>query len=293
MLAGACTIVSPRRLLALVALAVVGLAFVPALAAAITPQNVTVTQTDTRANAHADLIIGFDFGNASEQVRDLRLHLPAGLIGNPRNADVCPQANLAADSCPASSQVGTTAVTATALGLPTTSPGTVYNVETTGDEAARLGIVVRPLGGVLGKITLQSPIFVRDSTDYGLDSTVANIPNTLSGIPITVTHMDLTLSGRAGTGRPFMTNPSFCAPKQLVVEADSYASSSFNSGSASMQSTDCQDASLPANLTVTPDDPHRDIGTRPRRGRGRTRGPRRPRPCRCARRSSTSRPAWR
>jgi hypothetical protein len=81
-LAGACTIVSPRRLLALVALAVVGLALVPALAAAITPQNVTVTRTDTRANAHADVIIGFDFGNASEQVRDLRLHLPAGLIGN-------------------------------------------------------------------------------------------------------------------------------------------------------------------------------------------------------------------
>ena len=56
MLAGACTIGSPRRLLALVALAVVGLALVPALAAAITPQNVTVTQTDTRAHAHADVI---------------------------------------------------------------------------------------------------------------------------------------------------------------------------------------------------------------------------------------------
>ena len=87
MLAGACTIVAPRRLLALVALAVVGLAVLPALAAAITPQNVTITQSDPRANAHADLTIGFDFGNASEQVRDLRLHLPAGVIGNPRNAD--------------------------------------------------------------------------------------------------------------------------------------------------------------------------------------------------------------
>ena len=73
------------------------------------------------------------------------MHLPAGLVGNPRATAPCTRAQFDADSCPASAQVGTTTVHVTSLGLPQDASGQIYVLEPNANEPARLGIVVQPV----------------------------------------------------------------------------------------------------------------------------------------------------
>ena len=115
------------------------------------------------------------------------------------------------------------------LGLPLDLPpqtidGDVYNVATSGPEAARLGIVLRPPLG-LPKVVLESPAYVRPN-DGGLTSVVDNIPrdSSLLGIPLPlrIDHMSLTLKGKLPSGKSFMNNPTSCNPAPTTITIGTY-----------------------------------------------------------------------
>ena len=58
------------------------------------------------AGANSDFSISFDVPDSAAGMKDLVIHLPPGLIGNPLAPPTCTEAKLKADNCPARSDVG-------------------------------------------------------------------------------------------------------------------------------------------------------------------------------------------
>src|SRR5690242_15756182 len=76
-------------------------------ASAITVSNVKADPASNQAGANSDLSISFQLSGGSP--KDLVIHLPPGLVGNPLATRTCTEAELKKDSCPAASRVGTIA----------------------------------------------------------------------------------------------------------------------------------------------------------------------------------------
>ncbi|MGH2743129.1 MAG: hypothetical protein ACRDN8_11710, partial [Thermoleophilaceae bacterium] len=240
-----------------------GLAVAAALAwpatawAAFGISNLTAAPVDTTAGAHSDFTLGVEFSDASEDIKDLTVHLPPGLVGNPQAAPRCSQPQFAAASCPSNTKVGSVSVRVTAviLLLPVTldAPGDIFNIETTGDEPARLGIRVLPVGGLVGDVKLQAPVTLRPG-DFGLDAEVNDIPRSFAVTPIDIEAISMTLFDRVNSPeRPFMTNPTSCQAAQTTVEATSYARPSTVVGAGdSFTPTDCAGVPFDPALQVAP-----------------------------------------
>ena len=241
------------------------LVLAPAAQAALGFQGLSAAPTNTTAGAHSDLNIHIGFTGASDNVKDLTVSLPPGMVGNPTATPLCTLTQLQGDSCPAATQVGTTTAKVTAhlanplpLTLPLTVNGSVYNVEPAAGEPARFGIVLRPVGSdplpALQKIIQVSDVRLRQS-DFGLDTELTNIPNVahaLGGalsVPTDINSIDLSLKGTVG-GKPFLRNPTSCGNKVTKFSADSYANPNQTiKGQASFNSVNC--ASLPFSPTFT------------------------------------------
>ena len=238
-------------LAALLALALLALA-APSAGASFSVDTFSAAPVDPRAAAHSDFTVAFDLPG-DEQLKDLDLELPPGLVGNPNAAARCSAADFASDSCQPASQVGSTTIEATAtiilIPTPITASGDIFNLEPQPGEPARLGIVVRPLGP-LGKIFLQSPVSVRTTSDFGLTSILRDMPTSSLGLPIKVDSISLTLNA-AASGGSFMTNPTSCDPAATRVRATSYDGSAATR-STSFTPTDCAGVPFTPSLTVTP-----------------------------------------
>ena len=141
---------------------------------------------------------------------------------------------------------------AQAVALPVPADGTVYNLEPSPGEPARLGIIVRPLGGVLGDIKLMSPVSVRDDGDFGLTSTLDNLPTSFNGLSTQITGMDLTLNGQTASGQPFVTLPTSCATATTTVSVTPYSGGTVNA-SASFTPTGCASVPFTPALNVVPE----------------------------------------
>ena len=192
--------------------------------------NATITQT-------------FDYSSGSDSVKDAFVRLQPGLLGNPQSAAFCSQQQFAADDCPPGSVVGSVEVIAHAVLmplLPLTNPGEVYNLTPTGDEPARVGIVVEA-GGGLSKIFLQAPVYVRPGADgYGLESTFADQPDNSGGLDIQIEKISLTFNGQASKG-PFMRMPTSCAQGTAVSRANSWeAMTTFSQRTFAITPTGCE-----------------------------------------------------
>ena len=219
--------------------------------------SATVTMTDFKVEpsskqggGHPSVTItqSFSYSNGSDSVKDAFLRLQPGLLGNPQNAGFCTQAQFKADACPADSLVGSVVVDAKVLLLPLTNNGKVYNLRPTGDEPARLGIVVAA-GGGLSKIFLQAPVYVRPGADgYGLESTFADQPRDANGLALQITKIAVTLNGKASKGS-FIRMPTSCAEGTSVSRANSWeAPTTFSQREFKMTPTGCD--SLPFTPTA-------------------------------------------
>jgi len=230
--------------------------------------------TNTQAGAHSDVSMTVEFtgvdattgtaptshlGDPTTNAKNLTLHLPAGLLGDPTGPTKCTQAEFATDinsgndsGCPTSSQVGTVVIDAVldnnGSGLPLTGLNAkMFLLEPLGGEPARLGIWVPTLLGA--PLHIQSPIAVRTAGDYGLDSVIVGLPTQVSTTttPV-VTHdlytkkMVITMWGDTAAHptltKPFMVNPTDCGPQTLKAEASSYdAPDTWASASTDLGST--------------------------------------------------------
>jgi hypothetical protein len=245
-----------RRRLALVLGLAVLLALPSSASADVTLTDFRVDPSSKAGGGHPDVTItqAFDYGSStSDSVKDAFVRLQPGLLGNPQSAGFCNQEQFKSDACPADSTVGSVVVDALVypllplLPLPVTSNGKVYNLTPTGDEPARLGIVVEGAAGGLGEpLFLQAPVYVRLGPDgYGLESTFADQPNKAAGLPIQIKKIALTLNGEASKG-PFMRMPTSCAEGRSLSRANSWeAANVFSERESLMTPTHCD--KLPFN----------------------------------------------
>ena len=214
----------------------------------------------TQASSHPDVAI--DIGlSGDDDLKDLTVHLPPGLLGNPNATTKCTESQFQGGNCPAASQVGTTSVDAVPdlLPIPVTSTGEVYNLEPQNGEPARVGIHVTNLAGLASSTDIESPVFLRTGngagSDFGLDSILTNLPRQISilGIPqdITIQHMTLTFFGMVG-GKSFMTTPSACVPAPISASATFYGGSSSNITGTGYTPTGCGNVPFTPGLEITP-----------------------------------------
>ena len=137
---------------------------------------------DTQAGSHPfqltttiDLNQNLEGGNVEspELVRDLRVHLPAGLVGNPTPFPQCTAAQFAevigsANACPANTVVGVAKVTFAFGANPFAIPVPLFSLTPDHGEPARFGFVA-----VGDPVILDTA--VRTGGDYGVIVNVHNI----------------------------------------------------------------------------------------------------------------------
>lgn len=220
-------------------------------------QDLSAAPADDAAGAHSDLSIHIGITDPEEQIKDLTIHLPPGLVGDPTGPLQCTQAQFGADDCPAGSQVGTTssAVDVILLNLvpvPLTVNGSVYNLVPQTGEPARFGIVLRPPLSdplpVLPKIFLQSPARLRPG-DFGLDSVLEDLPNAAANLQTHIKSFDLTLFGEAN-GQPFLRNPTSCGTHTVGFDATAYTEETA-SGEVTFDTVDCEQLPFAPTLSAS------------------------------------------
>lgn len=209
--------------------------------------SAAVSLSDTQAGAHADLTVGFSLtrkeGTPFALTRDVEVHLPPGVMGNPQALSHCTVADFGESpdqsQCPIDSQVGVSEVTVTAPVSGTfTEP--IYNLP----APANSDIVAR-----LGFYSVSYPTFINvrvDPTDYSLVATIEGAPSashlleattTLWGVPAASSHNEQRITpeearnkeapvgGRKATlpAAPFLSNPTDCSlQRSVTITARSY-----------------------------------------------------------------------
>lgn len=163
----------------------------------------------TQAGGHPDVEIAFGVDNRQlqgsrsacncEDAEDSTVHLPAGVIGNPRATPQCSIAEFSTESCPVDSQVGIVFVDAT--------PGinfdsALYNLIPPPDEVGLTGFKI--YGSNTPQFTVLS---ARTGGDFGLNATAASqyhgefplqeIRQDLWGVPADPSHNALRLKTKA------------------------------------------------------------------------------------------------
>jgi hypothetical protein len=229
---------------------------------------------DTQAGANSDFTINMPFTGSGpdDSVRDLTIHLPPGLIGNPTATPLCAVAQLNSDAgCPPATQVGeVTANVDICVGIlclpnPASINGSIYNLQPQPGEPARFGIVLNALPfslPVLGNLVLppikqQSSVELRD--DLGLDTVLTDLPNTAEILrvgplpPLTgdirITQQTLTLFGKVGN-KTFMRNPTSCKQQLVRFDATDHTDETAT-GQASFTTTGCDKIPFDPKLTAT------------------------------------------
>jgi hypothetical protein len=218
----------------------------PPSASALSFTDVSASPENPNAGANSNFNIHMEFGNPEDQVKDLTIHLPPGLVGNPLVTPLCTVEQLESDSCPPESQVGALSVNLTIESLLTdTVSGALYNLTPQPGEPARFGIVLQsPAEPLVPDTILQSAARLRKS-DFGLDSVLTDIPNN-TGPPlnadIEINSQDITLFGTAGNPpQGFIRNPTSCGTKTTAFDATSYADPATVVGaSTTYDSVNCQ-----------------------------------------------------
>jgi hypothetical protein len=183
--------------------------------------------SSTQAGAHPDFTTAFAFNTDSEgnpvgQVKDIRVDLPVGLVGNPQATPRCTPAELSVFDCKPGAQVGLLDATFTLLGQPSDTPAAVYNMTPSPGHVATFAASV-----TFATILIQ--VDVRRDGSYGVQATVSDTSSllplqatslTLWGVPADPGHdaqrigpaPEYTVPTSAGVPpAPFMINPNDCA----------------------------------------------------------------------------------
>jgi hypothetical protein len=194
-----------------------------AVQAAPSLSSFTVTPSTTKAGGHPSLVAAFAFAEPVTGVKQVALHLPAGLTVHPRAIPFCARLKLLQNLCLPRSKAGSLSVTAVAYGFELSVTRSIYNVRPLPGERVRMGV---PIIGSYSHpgIAAEVPL-VQRPTDGGLDLAVSGLPTEVAGVPVRFRDVKLRLraSGRVRVKsklrtRPFLTNPRSCAPATSTLE---------------------------------------------------------------------------
>jgi hypothetical protein len=209
---------------------------------------------------------------ADGNLKDVRVELPAGVVGNAQATPKCKRQQLRTMpiSCPAASQVGVVKLTfGYFFGTIPNPPLAIYNMEPPEGEPAQFAFVFGSIVDLDAK--------VRTGDDYGLTITLTNLPQTLPvvasevefwGVPANPAHnSERFCSGSEERGCaseapevPLLTMPTACSgPQETTIAVDSWQQpgvfdrSSFISHDgtgAPVGVTDCGALDFPATISA-------------------------------------------
>ena len=215
------------------------------------------SSADTQAGSHPfDMTTSMTFseqgsGAPSENVKDVAVGLPPGLVGNPNATPRCPVTQLDSGSCPAATQVGELTITLNIGGGPSPITEPLFNIVPPQGEAAEFGANILLVNSYLD-------VSVRTGADYGLTTTSSNLSTLLPlvGISVTLWGVPAEQNGSGAPQTPLLTLPTAC-PGSLVttLSSDSWQSP----GHFSTTSTDdgavtgCNKLSFNPSITAQPD----------------------------------------
>jgi hypothetical protein len=202
--------------------------------------------TDNRAGAFSPLTVTLSRTDQDEDVEDVSVRLPPGLLAILSKVQLCPEAQARAGACGAASEVGTATVGAGPGADPLFLKG--GHVYVTGPyEGAPFGlsIVVPAVAGPfdLGTIDVGARIEVNPST-AALSIVSDPLPQSLDGIPLQIRTVNLEIDRE-----DFMFNPTSCQP--LAVEGTLGSSEGITAAvSSRFQAADCAALAFKPKLTA-------------------------------------------
>jgi hypothetical protein len=222
------------------------------------------TIVETRAGSTPDSgVTDFTITNMAgltgEQIKNIRVDLPAGLISNPAATPQCPQADFPA--CDADTQIGT--VDLQAALVPGSAP--VYNLVPDDGHVSDFGFAV---GGILTTHIIGG---VRDTGDFGLFFTISDVPNNIN-----LNHSKLTFfgdpaanNGGGGSHAPFIRLPTACVGPQVTrLTIQTYSGNTYTKDSVTTDhamptpheigASDCDKVPFAPTIGVTPSTTQRD-----------------------------------
>jgi hypothetical protein len=251
----------------------------PAMAAgfSITSLSNSMTNADgtpaTQAGSHRYQMVTTLTFSSGDNVKDVNVNLPPGLIGNASATPKCTVEQLDNNDCPGASQVGVLNLTANILGSTTTLAAPLFNIAPPGGTPAQFGANVLVVNSFLD-------VSVRTGGDYGLTTSSFNISANLPVIGLSVTLWGVPTDPSHDVGRtcpggatpctagnapllPLLTMPTACS-SQLVTtaSADSWQSvgtfskmsfSSVDSAGNPVGVTGCGLLSMSPSITAQPD----------------------------------------
>jgi hypothetical protein len=236
---------------------------------------------ETQAGAHpyvldTNIALNKNGGGPAGTLRDVRVHLPAGLIGNPQAVAKCTRYDSERQECSADSEIGKLTVYS-AGGAVFAEP--LFNVVPPRGVAAEFSARFSKLASafIVGS--------VRTGSDYGLDADSLNITGLASvtgvrvriwGVPADPSHNQERVCpnppqayGPPGCStsaplRPFLTNPTSCTGAlSASVQADTYqAPGEFAQLGTEMPAvTGCERLHFTPSITVQPESSAADSPT--------------------------------
>ena len=167
-----------------------------------------------KAGANSLSRIVFSRPDGHQNLKSLKLSLPAGATGSLAASPQCPLADAQAGNCPESTRIGTIRNTVGVDGSLLTVPGELFLAEAIapGDAASIAVRVPAKVGPIdLGQVVLMNRIYLREA-DQGLEVVSTDIPTSLEGVPLPIKRVEI-LVDRPG----FFLNPTGCDPRILTA----------------------------------------------------------------------------
>jgi hypothetical protein len=195
------------------------LGFAPAFAAGM---------ANPSAGASSTFTLGFGRSDSDQDLGDLSVRLPAGVMGMVSQAELCDEAAANAGTCGEASRIGSVRVAAGAGTSPFQLSGRgVYLTGPYKGGAFGLSIVIPAVAGPfdLGSVVVRSAIHV-DRKTAALTIVSDQFPTILEGIPLRVRQVAVSID-KPG----FMLNPTSCAQKRIDGTVRSAAGASAAVGS--------------------------------------------------------------
>jgi hypothetical protein len=191
--------------------------------AAVSISQFTVTPSTTQAGGHPNLSMSFSLAEPSTGVKDVAVHLPAGLAANSRAIPFCTRRRLVRNLCLPKSKAGSLVVTVVAYGIELPVGRDIFNVRPAAAEPLRLGV---PILGSFSQPGIAAELPVgRRPADGGLDLAVKGLPSEVAGFPVRLKTVTVKLRGVARTRvkkkvrkTPVLTNPASCTPATSILE---------------------------------------------------------------------------
>lgn len=218
----------------------------------------SVSLSTTKSGAHPDVEFTIVRPNDDQNVKRVKISLPAGFVGSAAAVPMCSLSDAHAGTCPAASRVGDVSAQIGAAGQSGAHSaleldGEIYLTEGVDGDIAGLAVRLPAVAGPydLGVFTLQGRINLRPD-DHGIDTEFDGLPLLFKGIPTPIQSMKVKLLGTApSTNKPFMYNASSCDAMAIKSDFGAHEGGAFAPDDLSYQATECDGRSFSPSISFT------------------------------------------